>query len=94
VSLFQQTKALKIWLLDGGTLIAREWKGRNLFMVTLIWGTHALPLYWEILNHVGNSNLQIQKQLINPAIKLLKKCRIVVLTDREFHSPKQSHLAL
>lgn len=65
-----------------------QWKGRNIFMVTLVWGTHALPLYWETLNHVGNSNLQTQKRLIKTAIKLLKKCRIVVLADREFHSPK------
>ncbi|AFY35261.1 IS4 family transposase [Calothrix sp. PCC 7507] len=65
-----------------------QWKGRNVFMVTLVWGTHALPLYWETLNHVGNSNLQTQKRLINTAMKLLKKCRVVVLADREFHSPK------
>lgn len=61
-----------------------QWKGRNIFMVTLVWGTHALPLYWETLNHVGNSNLSTQKRLIKTAIKLLKKCRIVVLADREF----------
>ena len=65
-----------------------QWKGRNIFMVTLVWGTHALPIYWETLNHVRNSNLQTQKRLIKTAIKLLKKCRIVVLADREFHSPK------
>ncbi len=65
-----------------------QWKGRNIFMVTLVWGTHALPLYWETLNQVGNSNLQTQKRLINTAVRLLKKCRIVVLADREFHSPK------
>ncbi|PNK14438.1 transposase, partial [Cylindrospermopsis raciborskii] len=65
-----------------------QWKGRNIFMVTLVWGTHALPLYWETLNHVGNSNLSTQKRLIKTAIKLLKKCRIVVLADREFHSAK------
>jgi Transposase DDE domain len=65
-----------------------QWKGRNIFMVTLVWGTHALPLYWEILNHVGNSNLKTQKRLLNTALLLLKKCRVVVLADREFHSPK------
>ncbi|OBU76368.1 IS4 family transposase [Cylindrospermopsis raciborskii] len=65
-----------------------QWKGRNIFMVTLVWGTHALPLYWETLNHVGNSNLSTQKRLIKTAIKLLKRCRIVVLADREFHSGK------
>ena len=29
-----------------------QWKGRNVFMITLVWGTHALPLYWEVLNGV------------------------------------------
>ncbi|MGJ3246739.1 MAG: IS4 family transposase, partial [Elainellaceae cyanobacterium] len=24
-----------------------QWKGRNVFMVSLVWGTHALPVYWE-----------------------------------------------
>jgi Transposase DDE domain len=65
-----------------------QWKERNIFMVTLVWGTHALPLYWEMLNHVGNSNLKTQKRLLNMALSLLKNCRVVVLADREFHSPK------
>ncbi|WP_414530943.1 IS4 family transposase [Nodularia chucula] len=65
-----------------------QWKGRNIFMITLVWGTHALPLYWETLNHVGNSNLKTQKRLLNTALSLLKNCRVVVLADREFHSPK------
>ena len=29
-----------------------QWKGRNVLMITLAWGTHALPLYWEVLNQV------------------------------------------
>jgi hypothetical protein len=65
-----------------------QWKGRNIFMVTLVRGTHALPLYWETINHVGNSDLNTQKRLLKTAIRLMKKCRIVVLADREFHSPK------
>lgn len=65
-----------------------QWKGRNIFMVTLVWGTHALPLYWEALNYAGNSNLKTQKRLLNTALSLLKKCQVVVLADREFHSPK------
>ena len=24
-------------------------------MVSLVWGTHALPLDWEVLNQVGNA---------------------------------------
>ena len=41
-----------------------QWKGRNVFMITLVWGTHALPLYWEVLNQVGNSDLKTQKTLV------------------------------
>lgn len=65
-----------------------QWKGRNLFMVTLVWGTHALPLYWELLEHVGNSDLKTQKRLLKPALGLLKPYPTLVLGDREFHSPK------
>ena len=65
-----------------------QWKGRNLFMVTIVWGTHALPLYWELLNHQGNSSLATQKRLLKIALKLLKPYPVLVIGDREFHSPK------
>lgn len=65
-----------------------QWRGRNLFMVTIVWGTHALPLYWELLNYVGNSSLKTQKRLLRIALKLLKPYPVLVLGDREFHSPK------
>ena len=65
-----------------------QWKGRNVFMITLVWGTHALPLYWEVLNQVGNSDLKTQKRLLKVALSLLKNSRVLVLGDREFHSPK------
>ena len=65
-----------------------QWKERNIFMVTLVWGTHALPLYWEDLNQVGNSDLKTQKRLLKVALPLLKNYPFLVLGDREFHSPK------
>ncbi len=65
-----------------------EWKGRNIFMVSLVWGTHALPLYWEILGHVGNSDLRTQKRLLTAILPLFKRSKLLVLADREFHSPK------
>ena len=65
-----------------------QWKGRNVFMITLVWGTHALPLYWEVLNQPGNSDLKTQKRLLKVALSLLKDSPILVLGDREFHSPK------
>jgi len=65
-----------------------QWKGRNLFMVSIVWGTHALPLYWEVLDHVGNSDLKTQKRLLKSVLNLFKSYPVLVLGDREFHSPK------
>ncbi len=65
-----------------------QWKGRNILMVSIVWGKHALPIYWEILNKQGSSNLATQKRVLKTAIKLLKSYRVLVLGDREFHSPK------
>jgi hypothetical protein len=65
-----------------------EWKGRNVFMVSLVWGTHALPLDWEVLDHVGNSDLRTQKRLLTAILPLFKRAKLLVLTDRESHSPK------
>lgn len=65
-----------------------QWKGRNVFMVSIVWGTHALPLYWEVLKHVGNSNLKTQKRLLRAVLHLFKSYPVLVLGDREFHSPK------
>ena len=65
-----------------------QWKDRNLFMVSIVWGKHAFPLYWEILDKRGNSDLLTQKRLLKIALKLLKPYPVVVLGDREFHSPK------
>lgn len=65
-----------------------HWKGRNVFMVSLVWGTHALPLYWEVLKSVGNSDLKTQKRLLKTVLPLFKSFPVLVLGDREFHSPK------
>lgn len=65
-----------------------QWKGRNLIMVTVVWGKHALPVYWELLPKEGSSNLITQSRLLKTAIKLFKPHPILVLGDREFHSPK------
>jgi hypothetical protein len=65
-----------------------QWQERNVFMVTVVWGTHALPLYWEVLDHVGSSSLKTQKRLLKVALSLCKNVPVLVLGDREFHSPK------
>lgn len=59
-------------------------------MASLIWGTHALPLYFVDIDHPGNSNLACQKRLIKQVLRLFKskKYPVMILGDREFHSPK------
>lgn len=65
-----------------------QWQDRNIFMVSLVWGTHALPLYWETLKHLGNSDLKTQKRLLKAVLPIFQKYPVLVLGDREFHSPK------
>jgi hypothetical protein len=65
-----------------------QWKGHNIFMVSLVWGTHALPVYWEVLKQPGNSDLKTQKRLLGTVLHLFKNYPVLVLGDREFHSPK------
>jgi hypothetical protein len=40
------------------------------------------------LEDAGNSNLATQKRLLKPVLHLLKNYPLLVLGDREFHSPK------
>lgn len=63
-----------------------QWQDKNIFMISVVWHRHALPIYWNILNKKGASNLQEQKALIKPVLKLLKKYHIILIGDREFHS--------
>ncbi len=63
-----------------------QWRDKNVFMITVIWHNHALPIYWNILKKKGASNLSEQKALIKPVLKLLNKYHLIIIGDREFHS--------
>ena len=63
-----------------------QWRPRNLMMLSLVWGRHALPVYWELLGKNGTSNLRQQKKVIALVLRLLRPYPIVVLGDREFQS--------
>lgn len=63
-----------------------QWKDKNIFVISLIWSRHALPIYWNILEKKGASNLQEQKALIRPVMLLLNRYHIIFIGDREFHS--------
>ena len=55
-------------------------------MLSLAWGKHAIPVYWEILPKKGSSSLREQKKVLTPVLRLLKPYPVLVLADREFHS--------
>ena len=63
-----------------------QWQDKNIFIISIIWFRHAWPIYWTIFDKKGSSNLQEQKALIRPVIKLLNKYHIIIIGDREFHS--------
>jgi len=63
-----------------------QWEENNILMICVIWKKRALPLYWQILDKKGCSNLAEQKAVIRPVLKLLKKYKVIIIGDREFHS--------
>lgn len=60
-----------------------QWRERNLFVLSLVWRNHALPVYWGCLGRKGNSSFQEQKALLSPVCRLLKPYPVVVIGDRE-----------
>jgi hypothetical protein len=63
-----------------------QWQDKNVFLISVVWCRHALPIYWNILNKKGASNFSEQRALIKPVLKLLSKYQIILIGDREFHS--------
>jgi hypothetical protein len=46
------------------------------------------PPLWGGLKKTGNSDLRTQKRLLSTVLCLFKNYPVLVLEDREFHSPK------
>ncbi|MDZ4870839.1 MAG: IS4 family transposase IS8402 [Chroococcidiopsis cubana SAG 39.79] len=63
-----------------------QWKENNVLMVSAIHKKRAIPIFWVLLEKGGSSNLGEQQKVLRPAIRLLKKYKLVVVGDREFHS--------
>lgn len=61
-----------------------QWRAINLLMVSMVYDNRAIPVYFVLLPKKGNSNFQQQKQVLQPALRLLKDYQIVVLGEREF----------
>jgi hypothetical protein len=55
-------------------------------MVSLIVDHRAIPIYFELLDHVGNSDLETQKSILSRILPLFKDYRKILLGDREFCS--------
>jgi hypothetical protein len=55
-------------------------------MVSAIYKKRALPIFWVLLEKEGSSNLAEQQKVLRPVIRLLKKYKLVIIGDREFHS--------
>jgi hypothetical protein len=57
-------------------------------MISLISDQRAIPIYWELLPRLGNSNFEEQTKILSQVIPLFKNYKTVVLADREFCSVK------
>ena len=55
-------------------------------MVSVIYQKRALPIFWVLLDKDGSSNLAEQQKVLRPVFRVLKKYKLVVICDREFHS--------
>jgi hypothetical protein len=63
-----------------------NWQHHNLIMVSLVYQKRAIPLFWQLLEHQGQSNLSEQQAVLLPVLRLLRPYPLIVLGDREFHS--------
>ena len=63
-----------------------QWGLINILMVSLVIDNRGIPLYFELLDHTGNSNFDTQKSILARVLPLLKEYKIVLLGDREFCS--------
>jgi len=62
------------------------WREVNLLMASVIWKGRAIPLYWQLMENLGNSDYAEQTQLLAKALPMLSAGKVVVLGDREFCS--------
>jgi len=59
-----------------------SWGAINILMVSLIYDKRAMPIYWEILDKKGSSNLEEQQRVLEKTLTVLSGHKIVVLGDR------------
>ncbi len=54
----------------------------NILMVSLIYDKRAMPIYWEILDKKGSSNLEEQQRVLEKTLTVLSGHKIVVVVDK------------
>ena len=70
-----------------------KWIPNNLMMVSIIYQQRAIPIYFELLPKLGNSNFEQQKNVFNQVLPLFKEYKVVVLGDREWEFGRLRKLA-
>ncbi|NEO43317.1 MAG: hypothetical protein F6K55_03990 [Moorea sp. SIO4A3] len=53
--------------------------GIKTMVLSLAWGHHAIPVYWQLLPKRGNSSLPEQKKVIAPVLRLLRSYPVLLL---------------
>ena len=61
------------------------WHETNLLVASVVWRGRAIPLYWQLMETLGNSDYTEQTALLSKALPM-SSYPIVVLGDREFCS--------
>jgi hypothetical protein len=79
---FKKNQALKV------AIDRTQWRAKNVFVISLIWDKRGIPLYWQLLDKRGSSNLSEEQALISPILELLQDYEIIIIGDREFGSVK------
>jgi hypothetical protein len=70
-----------------------KWSQKNLIMISLVYDQRAIPIYFEFLPKLGNSDFSEQSRVLSQVISLFKQLKIIVLGDREFCSVSLAALA-
>jgi hypothetical protein len=61
-----------------------RWANVNILMVSFLYYKRAIPVYFELLNKKGNSNIEEQKKALSLVMPLFRKYQKIILGDREF----------
>ncbi|MEG4507975.1 hypothetical protein QUA81_30400 [Microcoleus sp. F6_B4] len=72
---FKKSQTLKL------AIDRTQWRDKNVFVISLIWNKRGIPLYWQLLDKRGSSNLSEQQALISPILELLQDYEIIIIGD-------------